>query len=615
METMPFSVDIDASKTVDHLKDAIKIKIPDSFKGVDAKDLTLWRVSIPLVPKKDRKDISLSDIPSKEELDETDDLSDVFPDKPPKKTIHIIVQRPPQGSGTSFFAAGSKHAEFLDSYVQGQLQLPTTTSGVRGLPKVLRRGVVESQDSKLNLLLLDLPDPPPIVGLPIPERFRSNVLLRVLDKMQAQDLPVFGVSGCGKTRSMIEMLCLQCGFYFNAAKSDFGSDDLFRLADLIDNKTWRTRPAPTLESKLRVVIGEAQILSDKSPTSLASSSTQGNLRPMLFPVLHAFRLVGFRDELTIIYSGTGLSIRTLRWALSSGGGIKEYGSNTFPTYIEFPGWTGAESVLLYIDRLKDQLPDDESKTLVDALIPPAAVEMLHKRLTGRFRPIGILETGKWDTAIDKTETMITSWKDRERRGNLCGELKRLETKIANHPEFFTSYSSVRETLGLFLYRHHLLDAPSTMLENDVQLVEAAFGRIKLFGGAARTALDEPLALKATIDYFHEKDPSLVAAAERAMLHSDNPSDYCPTGAYISMVITYPAEVVNFQIVRPDPKPELEGLHRVSIDVDDNNFSKIFPSRHVEFLDKLKGHKRRSEQQQSRTSKKTKTNDPLHSDEQ
>ncbi|OAQ25200.1 hypothetical protein K457DRAFT_783563 [Linnemannia elongata AG-77] len=47
--------------------------------------IKLWRVSIPLVPKKDRKDISLGDVPSKEELDETDDLFGVFPDKPPKK--------------------------------------------------------------------------------------------------------------------------------------------------------------------------------------------------------------------------------------------------------------------------------------------------------------------------------------------------------------------------------------------------------------------------------------------------------------------------------------------------------------------------------------------------
>lgn len=36
---------------------------------------------------------------------------------------------------------------------------------------------------------------------------------------------------------MIEMLFLRWGLYFNAAKSDFGSDDLFHPADLIDNKT------------------------------------------------------------------------------------------------------------------------------------------------------------------------------------------------------------------------------------------------------------------------------------------------------------------------------------------------------------------------------------------
>jgi hypothetical protein len=48
-------------------------------------------------------------------------------------------------------------------------------------------------------------------------------------------------------------------------------------------------------------------------------------------------------------------------------------------------------------------------------------------------------------------------------------------------------------------------------------------------------------------------------------------DYCLTGTYISMVITYPAEVVNFQVVRLDPEPALEGLQHVSIGIDDNNF--------------------------------------------
>jgi len=81
-------------------------------------------------------------------------------------------------------------------------------------------------------------------------------------------------------------------------------------------------------------------------------------------------------------------------------------------------------------------------------------------------------------------------------------------------------------------------------------------------------------------------------------------DYCPTGTYISMVITYLAEVVNFQVVRPNPEPELEGLQCMSIEIDDN-FPKIFPRRHVEFLDKLKGHKRRPDDQQSQKTSKRK----------
>jgi len=79
-------------------------------------------------------------------------------------------------------------------------------------------------------------------------------------------------------------------------------------------------------------------------------------------------------------------MKTLHWALSSGDGVKVYGSNTFP-YIEFPGWTGPDSVQAFINRRTDHLQDDDSKTVVDSLIPPAAVSMLHKRLAARFRPI------------------------------------------------------------------------------------------------------------------------------------------------------------------------------------------------------------------------------------
>ncbi|KAG0279026.1 H(+)-transporting V1 sector ATPase subunit A [Linnemannia gamsii] len=219
-------------------------------------------------------------------------------------------------------------------------------------------------------------------------------------------------------------------------------------------------------------------------------------RDQLSPVLNGFRGAGGAGDLTIIYCGTGLSIRTLHWALSSGEGVKEARSEIFP-YFEVPGWTGRDSIQSYIERVMDHLPDKESKNMLGSLLPPEAIVMLHKRLTGRFRPVvtaieGIILRGdstQWEAEINDTEAMITSWKDRERRGNLCGEILRLENKIAQNSK----------------------------------LVEAAFGRIKIFGGTARTVLDEPFVLKATFNYFREKDPSLMSAAERAMLHSDNAS--------------------------------------------------------------------------------------------
>ncbi|KAG0247082.1 hypothetical protein BG011_002071, partial [Mortierella polycephala] len=561
-------------------------------------------------------------IPARVSIPPSDHLSDESrPGTPQSDDLRIDIKK----IADKFFVTGSKYADFLDSYVQGKLSLPLTTTGIKGLPKVVRRGA-DTHESRPNLLFLDLPVPPSSVGAHPPERFRSNVLLGVIEKKQSQDLPVFGVSGCGKTRSVIEMLCLQWGFYFNAAKKDLGSNDLSRLAESIEAKAEEDRgvsvntifaknmtlvlflsrllvlkyclqvpdcrqtfssaswailqacpnmfedvfselfnvlfnklhrrvpfeldvttviqeellivrkllaahgyPNFSSETKLRLVVDEAQLLSDKGSELFQSSFMETGLRPMLSPILNGFRKAGDRD-LTIIYCGTGLSIRTLHWALSSGEGVKEPRSEMFP-YFEFPGWTGRDSIQSYIERVMDQLPDKESKNMLGSLFPPAAIAMLHERLTGRFRPVvtaieGIILRGdptEWKSEIKYTEAMITSWKDRERRGNLCGEILRLENKIAQNPKNFTSCSSLRETLGLFLFRYCLLDATEIVLEIDVQLVEAAFGRIKIFGGRARTVLDEPFVLKATFNYFQEKDPSLVSAAERAMLHSDNAS--------------------------------------------------------------------------------------------
>ncbi|KAG0069968.1 hypothetical protein BGZ92_004574, partial [Podila epicladia] len=95
-ESISFPVKIESTETIGDLKDAIKTALSPQFDDIAAKDLTLWRVSISLVPLKDRKPIILKQIDSAEELDPGNDISDEFEERPPKKTIHIIVQRPPQ---------------------------------------------------------------------------------------------------------------------------------------------------------------------------------------------------------------------------------------------------------------------------------------------------------------------------------------------------------------------------------------------------------------------------------------------------------------------------------------------------------------------------------------
>ncbi|KAG0208960.1 hypothetical protein BGX31_002233 [Mortierella sp. GBA43] len=179
-------------KRVGDLKKLIKAEKAKAFEEVDANQLTLWRVSLPVVPKKDRKAISLADVLMKEELDETDDISDVFEEKPPKKTIHIIVQRP----------------------------LPAW-----------RRGFGKPPETRPSLLSMDLPDPS------TPDSTSRNLAAgSILDMVKENDrhhIPVFGVSGCGKTRAVIGLLSQHWGFYFNAADDDWGSGDMMTLYNTV----------------------------------------------------------------------------------------------------------------------------------------------------------------------------------------------------------------------------------------------------------------------------------------------------------------------------------------------------------------------------------------------
>ncbi|KAF9081546.1 hypothetical protein BGX27_004860 [Mortierella sp. AM989] len=97
-DSTAFSVNIEASDTVGDLKDAIKKKQAPVLDDIRASDLALWHVAIPSAPKRQITLGSLTDeekaTKKPEELeDSTSEISEVFGSAPPKKTIHVIVQR------------------------------------------------------------------------------------------------------------------------------------------------------------------------------------------------------------------------------------------------------------------------------------------------------------------------------------------------------------------------------------------------------------------------------------------------------------------------------------------------------------------------------------------
>jgi len=92
-----FSVTVSSDDTVGDLKKLIKAEKTKDFSDFDADKLTLWRVSVPVAAADKNRPIILSEIDSKTELLPTDDLFEGFEGKLPKKTIHIIIQRPLPG--------------------------------------------------------------------------------------------------------------------------------------------------------------------------------------------------------------------------------------------------------------------------------------------------------------------------------------------------------------------------------------------------------------------------------------------------------------------------------------------------------------------------------------
>ncbi|KAG0378573.1 hypothetical protein BGX24_003456 [Mortierella sp. AD032] len=246
LQSNAFSVKVTPANTVDDLKALIKAKKAPRFDDIAPDELTLWLVSVPVVSANKNNPVALRQVslqspteldptkldptkPDPTELYPTQEVSDMFPEKPPKDTINIIVLRPPQEEAwqelvvqivDDFFAPGSNNHTSLVQFVKGDANIPTTGGPLGGLPFVLpRAGLKKNQPS---LLFLNLPES-------VETQDPPSTADKALEKIRGRTvplLPLFGVSGCGKTRTTIEMLSKNWGFYFNGSGTDWGSNDL-----------------------------------------------------------------------------------------------------------------------------------------------------------------------------------------------------------------------------------------------------------------------------------------------------------------------------------------------------------------------------------------------------
>ncbi|KAF8931608.1 hypothetical protein BGZ47_011753 [Haplosporangium gracile] len=277
------------------------------------------------------------------------------------------------------------------------------------------------------------------------------------------------------------------------------------------------------DTRLLVINDEAQFLGDQFNGSFQSmSSSDDSSRPLLSPILHAFRDIG-QHQLTLITCGTGLSINTLFWVQSSGSGLKDSSTN-----FEFPGWTDLESIKQFVSRVRRCLLDDESRRFFDERLPQDVLDMFFDKFVGRYRPAIVAiekiveqsEHGKWKALIEDTEDKLVSWEHRTIKGNLCRELDRLDQKH-KHARRDKSVKTVLDILGFYFYRRcfrgeHALEVDSV----NASLVERSFGRIKIVDHKAVTIVDEPFVFKAVENYFTATGPGFQTALRELMDRTD-----------------------------------------------------------------------------------------------
>ncbi|KAF9172646.1 hypothetical protein BGX21_007222 [Mortierella sp. AD011] len=262
--TQPFLEGVDPIMDTDKLKGAIyDLKKSTIFKNVeDSSSLVLYRVSLPSGSYTSDRVFSEDDTMPQRVM--TGPVSNHFNDDAEKDEIHIIVRRPkgsqtqsdpgvsdaltpsasitPEELNSRFNSIEDEFysedwSEFIEAYISDNVKLPVTDGKIPGLPIAWRRVGKDRRASthRPSLLFFDLPDLDGSYMNPDSNSKAREILARISEKNYSS-YPIFGASGCGKTRTVMDMLGLNWGFYFNGSKDDRGSDDVKELVSLVETR-------------------------------------------------------------------------------------------------------------------------------------------------------------------------------------------------------------------------------------------------------------------------------------------------------------------------------------------------------------------------------------------
>lgn len=125
--------------------------------------------------------------------------------------------------------------------MHGLVSLPLTTGSVSGLPRVWLRNRSRLADAYPSLLFSGLPDPSSNDAQSVYPTL--DAILQRIERCPTFAVPIFGVSGCGKTRGVIDVLSRRWCLYFNASGNDLWSDDVTTLISYIESRLEQDREA------------------------------------------------------------------------------------------------------------------------------------------------------------------------------------------------------------------------------------------------------------------------------------------------------------------------------------------------------------------------------------